>query len=130
MTHVSTTLNDQMMAPMMETRRNIGKFQSTIGSTYGDEDQVYLISDGEDDDDSSDTDGSDESWNDLEMDIDDVMVSATGGRNRHSVTPEHLAQIWQISFDDAKRTLDTTSQHAVRTSNPTLSRNMELMIGC
>ena len=59
-----------------------------------------------------------------EIDLDSIMVSAaSAGRPRGSVDPEHLAKIWRISHEDAKRTIDATSQHCVRTHDPKLSRN-------
>ena len=59
-----------------------------------------------------------------EIDLDQVMAAAaTANRPRSGVDPEHLAKIWRISHDDAKRTIETTSQHCVRTEDPTLSRN-------
>ena len=36
---------------------------------------------------------------------------------------EHLSKVWRISWDDAKRTIDVTSQNSIRTQDPTLSRN-------
>ena len=37
------------------------------------------------------------------------------------VTPEHLSKIWLISPEDARRTIDTTTQTSVQTQDPTLS---------
>ena len=39
------------------------------------------------------------------------------------VTPEHLSKIRCISPEDARRTIDTTTQTSVRTQDPTLSCN-------
>ena len=37
------------------------------------------------------------------------------------VTPKHLYKIWCISPEDARRTIDTTTQTPVQTQDPTLS---------
>ena len=56
-------------------------------------------------------------------DLDEFMASSASAANPRGVTPEHLSKIWRISVPDAKRTIETTSQNAVRTEDPTLSRN-------
>ena len=65
-------------------------------------------------------------WDELEHEFDDVMASAdsaVGSKSRTGVTPEHLSKIWRISHDDAKRMIESTLQHSIRTQDPTLSRN-------
>ena len=57
------------------------------------------------------------------LDLDDIMVSATHVRVRKNVSAEHLSKIWRIDLDTAQRTLDVTSQSQRRTPNPKLSRN-------
>ena len=40
----------------------------------------------------------------------DINASAISAGGSTGVTPEHLSKIWQIPFDDAARTLETTTQ--------------------
>ena len=47
----------------------------------------------------------------------------TNASRPHGVTPEHLSKIWRISQEDARRTINTTTQTSVRTQDPTLSCN-------
>ena len=52
------------------------------------------------------------------------MVNATTITGlKNSVDPEHLAKIWRITHDDAKRTLEVTTQLSQRKEDPKLSRN-------
>ena len=51
------------------------------------------------------------------------MASAVHVERHQGVTAKHLAKIWRIDENVAKRTLDVTSQRSVRTDNPKLSRN-------
>jgi hypothetical protein len=52
-------------------------------------------------------------------------VSAiTVGRSQ-GVTPEHIAKIWRIPFDDAARTLETTTQLIKQNPESSLSRNAD-----
>ena len=67
-------------------------------------------------------DSDNESWLDDAEYLDEVMAAATAG-NPSGVSPEHLSKIWCISHEDAKRTIETTTQYAVRQEDPTLSRN-------
>ncbi len=50
-----------------------------------------------------------------------LMVSSTMATL--AVDAKHLSKIWRISHDDAKRTLEVTTQRSRRTEDPTLSRN-------
>ena len=61
-------------------------------------------------------------WSTMEDEIDDYMASAVASYGK-GVTPEHLSKVWRISHEDAKRTIDTTSQRAIRPTDPTLARN-------
>ena len=40
-----------------------------------------------------------------------------------TVSINHLTKVWRISYDKAKRTLDITTQHSVRTQDLTLLQN-------
>jgi hypothetical protein len=107
-----------------------GDFKTSIGSTYA-TDQEYLlptsVTDCEassSDDDSEPTDNEEAEWDSdvIESEIDDFMAAAIDTFER-GVTPEHLSKVWRISFEDAKRTIDTTSQLSVTPKDPILSKN-------
>ena len=57
------------------------------------------------------------------FDFNTFMASAASANQPRGVKPSHLSKIWRISHDEAKATLESTSQRSVRTDNPTLSRN-------
>jgi hypothetical protein len=50
-----------------------------------------------------------------------MSAGATGGVPK-GVIPQHLSKVWRISFEEAKNTIENTSQHMARDPNPTLSR--------
>lgn len=54
---------------------------------------------------------------------DDYFVSSMTASLIKGVTPDHHAKIWRIDHDTAKRTIDMTTQHCVRQSTDSLSRN-------
>ena len=55
--------------------------------------------------------------------VEEFFSHATNASRPCGVTPEHLSKVWRISTEDARRTIDTTTQTSVRTQDPTLSRN-------
>ena len=55
--------------------------------------------------------------------VDEFFSHSTHASRPRGVTPEHLSKIWRISHEDAKRTIDTTTQTSVHTQDPTLSCN-------
>jgi len=140
---VSTTLDDQTMCALMEERAERGRFAMNIGSTNATS-EVFVetvTEDDESDDDDSEVDESIwdereslgdtrepidyEDW-EFQMDMEDLdayMASAATAGKAKGVDAEHLSKIWRISYDDAKRTIEATSQNSIRTQDPTLSRN-------
>ena len=55
--------------------------------------------------------------------LDNLMASTAQDGKSRGVDPEHLSKIWRISHDDAKRTIDVTTQTSIQKDNPVLSRN-------
>ena len=51
------------------------------------------------------------------------MVSAAHVIRPKVIDASHLSKIWIIDLDSAKQTLEVTSQHIMRSDNPTISRN-------
>ena len=101
----------------MKLRTEHGKFAMNIGATNI-LDQVYLD---DDDDDSQASDDDDENSMDdpeagselmdlAEDDLDYLMASTAEVGKRRGVDPKHLAKIWRISHEDAKNTIDVTTQ--------------------
>jgi hypothetical protein len=70
------------------------------------------------------TDNEEAEWDsdDIESEIDDFMAAAIDTFEQ-GVTPEHLSKVWRISFEDAKRTIDVTSQLSVTPKDPILAKN-------
>jgi hypothetical protein len=76
------------------------------------------------DDDSEATDNEEAEWDShvIESEIEDFMAAAVDTFER-GVTPEHLSKVWRISFEDAKKTIDVTSQLSVTPKDPILAKN-------
>jgi Reverse transcriptase (RNA-dependent DNA polymerase) len=115
---------------LMKEQADVSMFKMNIGSTNVSKVNVNTLLDVEDADDSqADTDDDNATLSEVESDYleDDLDVffqasSTTAGRVR-GVDPAHLSKVWRISHEDAKRTLDNTSQHSLRSDDTTLSRN-------
>jgi hypothetical protein len=134
---VSNVLNDQTLYAKLKERADLGTFSMNVGSTNSD--PSVFVETVTDDDDSGDEGNAteehdhdgynadsqdvDDDWELNIEDLDAFMVSATSAGKSTSIDPEHLSKVWRISWDDAKRTIDVTSQHTIRTQDPTLSRN-------
>ena len=58
-----------------------------------------------------------------EVNLDEIMASVMHANKSRGVDAPHLAKIWQIDQEVAKKTLAITSQHRKRTDNPKLSQN-------
>ena len=85
------------------------------------------ISDSEPDDDNSSSAGDDMMF-DLDSEgaqeqVEEFFSHATNAARPHGVTPEHLSKVWHISTEDARRTIETTTQTSVCTQDLTLSCN-------
>ena len=121
-TQTPETDDNPMVTPFHKAlidRAEEGDFKMNIGSSYATYKDT-LLSDTEEESVSSDE--SDMNWDDLEDGLDEMMTAAIDSFAA-GVTPEHLSKVWRISHEDAKRTIDNTSQHLVRPKDPTLSRN-------
>ena len=120
---VSSVLVESMMALQLEDRMVQGKEFVSIGATVATEE------DEENDDGSSVEDEEHGDAMDLDLDalddvdLDDFFVSSVNAGKPNGIGAEHLAKVWRISHDDAKRTLAVTSQRSKRPEDPTLSQN-------
>jgi transposase InsO family protein len=129
---MSPILIDELLYERMEARARLGKFQTSIGSTNA-TDNKYIVNDdtieSENSSDESSIEGNlllDEMYEASlrgDIDLDDIMVSATHAGRSKGISAEQLAKTWRIDLKTAKRTIDITSQKNIRKENPTLSRN-------
>ena len=131
---ISNTLVDQDLSWYMCEKERDGQIGASIGSTNTLASQYISNSEPEDDepnDDNSTCDDDDRSF-DLSLDLDskgahdkvaEFFSHATNASRPCGVTPKHLSKIWRISQEDARRTINTTTQTSVRTQDPTLSCN-------
>ena len=116
----------------LNMRNKHGQLAMNIGATSI-FDQIYL-----DDDDSQDTsddddtslDNSEDDFDPMELNddtnevlLDNFMASTAQAGKSRGVDPKHLSKIWRISHEDAKRTIDVTTQLSIWTDDPVLSRN-------
>ena len=130
---ISNTLVDQDLSQYMCEKERDGRIAASIGSTNTLASRYISDSEPEDnephDDNSTckDDDMSFESF-DLESEgahekVEEFFSHVTNASRPHGVTPKHLSKIWYISQEDARRTINTTTQTSVRTQDPTLSHN-------
>jgi hypothetical protein len=111
---VSPILNDETLYELLQDRADLGRFQMSIGSTDA-MPGLYLASDTESASDASSiSDG--EALGDLfaeatrgDIDLDEVMLSATHARKTKGIDAAHLSKIWRIGLKTAERTLEVTS---------------------
>ena len=131
---ISNTLVDQDLSWYMCEKERDGRIAASIGSMNTLASRYISDSEPEDNephDDNSTCKDDDMSF-DLSFDLDskgahekveEFFSHATNASRPHGVTPEHLSKIWCISQEDARRTINTTTQTSVRTQDPTLSPN-------
>jgi hypothetical protein len=139
---VSPTLDDRTLHERLAAKAYLGKFKESIGSSnaMGDEHLIETVDEDEsvtqalDDDDNmsvSDSPEDEDQWmDDLcenvakgEIDLDEIMVSASHAGKPKGVDPAHLSKTWKIDLKTAEKTLEVVSQTNQRTDNPKLSRN-------
>ena len=108
----------------LSSRAEDGDFMMSIGSTLTPElPDLRTVSEDEwSSDESAQSEEEEDQWETMEEEIDDFMASAVASF-ASGVTPEHLSKVWRISHEEAKRTIENTSQLSVRPQDPTLSRN-------
>ena len=113
----------------LKSQADLSSFKMTIGATHcNNNPYVEIVTD--DDDDTNETEEDVSSFDDHDLEnagdeeLDNFFASCSGViSNERKVDPKHLAKIWKINHEDAKRTLEVTSHHQVRNDNPTLSKN-------
>ena len=58
-----------------------------------------------------------------EDEMDAFFASSVHGGPEVGVDARHLSKVWRISYEDAKRTIDATTQHGTHTPNPVKNQN-------
>ena len=58
-----------------------------------------------------------------EEDMDAFFASGVHGGPEVGIDARHLLKVWRISYDDAKRTIDATTQHGTHHPNPVMNQN-------
>ena len=131
---ISNTLVDLEFSRHMCDKERDGWIAASIGSTntlqsrYISDSETEADEQSHDDSTCNDVDECFDLLSDLDGDganerVDEFFSHSTNASRPRGVTPEHLSKIWRISQEDAKRTIDMTTQTSVRTQDPTLSRN-------
>ena len=121
---ISNTLVDQDLSLYMGEKERDGRIATSIGSTNTLVSQYISNSEPKDDEphDDNSTCEDDDMIFDLSFDLDsegahnkvkEFFSHATNASRPHGVTPKHLSKIWRISQEDARRTINTTTQTSV-----------------
>ena len=116
-----------MLTLMIEEWLNLGSDAINIGAmdcyddSYLDNCDDALI----DNDVSTTKDIIEDAMNELgdEEDMDDFFASSVHGGFEVGIDAKHLLKEWQISHEDAKCTIDTTTQHGTHQPNPEMNQN-------
>ena len=58
-----------------------------------------------------------------DVDLDAIFIAGVNASRPGSTDAQYLAKVWRISYKDAKRMLDITSQNNIRKQDHMLSQN-------
>ena len=58
-----------------------------------------------------------------EEDMDAFFASGVHGGPKVGIDARHLSKVWRITYEDAKRTIDATTQHGTHQPNPVMNQN-------
>ena len=141
LSHINPTLDDTLLHHMLTDRNRLGQFQMSVGSTSTNKatclfdvggsagintDIPVNNQDGDLCTNTVDSQLMDKIFDEAlinDYDLDDIMVSAVHVGKNKNIKANHLSKIWRIDEDTARKTIDITSQHCMRKSDPKLSRN-------
>jgi hypothetical protein len=132
---VSPILDDMVLYQQLSARSELGKFQTSIGSTdapgndYIIEDDATKPSTDKSDDDESEDESDDRFLDEIykrstrgEIDFDQHFVSVAHAKRHGGVDAGHLSKVWKIDLEAAQGTLGVTTQQSQRTDNPNIYR--------
>ena len=121
---ISSVLCPHLLTSMIEAWINLGSNAINIGAMncY---DYNYLDNDEEEDETPTTMDIIQDAMNPLrnEEDMDAFFASSVHGGPEVSIDAKHLSKVWQISYEDAKCTIDVTTQHGTHQPNPIMNQN-------
>ena len=116
------------MCLLMERRSQLRRDQMIIRAMYSSY-QSNLMSDGKDDCEATSNEESSsmeeitpDDW-ESNINLDKAFVAGVDVNRAGESDVKHLSKVWWISYEDAKCTLNVTTQHSIHTQDPTLSQN-------
>ena len=119
---ISSILCPYRLTSMVEARTNLRSDAINIGATncYNED---YL--DNNDDELPITSDMVQDAMDGLgnEDDMNAFFSSGVHGGPEVNVDSRHLLKVWRISYEDAKRTIDATTQYGTHTPNPVMNQN-------
>ena len=119
---ISSVLCPYRFTSMVEARTNLGSDAINIGATncYNED---YL--DNNDDELPMTSDMVQNTIDRLgnEEDMNAFFSSGVHGGPEVGVDARHLSKVWRISYEDAKRTIDATTQYGTHTPSPVMNQN-------
>ena len=124
---ISSGLCPYLLTLMIEAWTNLGSDAINIGAT-----KCYnrdYLDDGDDaveeDEISMTIDTFQDTMSGLESeeDMDAFFVSSVHGGPEVGVDARHLSEVWWISHENTKRTIDATTQHGTYNTNPAMNQN-------
>ena len=124
---ISSVLCPHLLTSMIEEWLNLGSDAINIGAmncydeSYLDNCDNALI----DDNASTMKDIIEDSVNEFgdEEDMDAFFASGVHGGSKVGIDVKHLSKVWRISYENAKWTIDTTTQHGTYLPNPAMNQN-------
>ena len=124
----SSVLDHAQMCQLVERRAQLGRDQMIIGVMHACFQSNLILHDK----DEGKATSNEESLSTEEMppddwesntNLDEAFIAGVDVSRAGEPDVKHLSKMWQISYKDAKCTLDLMTQHSVHTQDPTLSQN-------
>ena len=124
---ISSVLCPHLLTLMIEVRLHLGSDVINIGAmncyeeSYMDNGDDAIV----EDETPTTMDMIQDAMNELgsEEDMDAFFASSVHGGSEVGIDAKHLSKVWQISYEDAKRTIDETTQHGTHQPNPVMNQN-------
>ena len=124
---ISSVLCPHRLTSMIEARINLGSDAINIGAmNYYEENYLDNGDDAIVEDDTPTTmDMTQDAMNALrsEEDMDAFFAFGVHGGPEVGIDAKHLSKVWRISYEDAKCTIDATTQHGSHHPNPVMNQN-------
>ena len=124
---LSSVLCPHLLTSMIKARTNLGSDVINIGAmncydgNYLDNGDDAIMEDGT----PTTMDMIQDAMNELgsEEDMDTFFASGVHGGPEVGIDARHLSKVWRISYEDAKCTIDATTQHGTHQPNPVMNQN-------